>query len=115
GDRLSYAIEVPDELRALEVPAFAIQTLVENSVKYAVSARKQGAHIQVRARRDGERVAIDIADDGPGFGSEIWVPGHGLDGLRSRLEALYGQRARLIAPIAAQQGAAVRIEIEAPS
>ncbi len=111
GDRLSYTIEVADELRALEVPAFAVQTLVENSVKYAVSPRKQGAHIEVRARRDGELIAIDITDDGPGFGSEIWVPGHGLDGLRVRLDALYGARARLIAPLEASRGAAVRIEI----
>lgn len=112
GDRLSYLIDVPDELRAVEVPAFAIQTLVENSVKYAVSPRKQGARIEVRARREGDRIAIDITDDGPGFGADIWLPGHGLDGLRGRLDALYGTRARLVAPREAPHGAAVRIEIE---
>jgi sensor histidine kinase YesM len=112
GDRLSYEFDVPDELRTFEVPAFAIQTLVENSVKYAVSPRKQGARIEVRARRDGDRIAIDITDDGPGFGADIWIPGHGLDGLRGRLDALYGTRARLIAPSTATSGAAVRIEIE---
>jgi LytS/YehU family sensor histidine kinase len=112
GNRLSYQIDVPDELHAIEVPAFAVQTLVENSVKYAVSPRQQGARIHVVARRDGGRVAIDITDDGPGFGPDIWVPGHGLDGLRGRLDALYGTRARLIAPVEAPRGAAVRIEIE---
>src|SRR5690606_22481923 len=112
GERLAYEVDVPDELRGIELPAFAIQTLVENSVKYAVSPRKHGARIQIRARRDGARIAIDVADDGPGFTGEIWQPGHGLDALRSRLDALLGARARLIAPTNAPHGAAVRIEIE---
>ena len=113
GDRLAYAIEVPAELHACKVPAFALQTLVENSVKYAVSARKQGARIEVKARREGERLHVEITDDGPGFTGEIWLPGHGLDGLRARLDALYGTRAKLVAPAREAGGAAVRIEIEA--
>ena len=113
GDRLGYTLDVPDDLRALDVPAFAIQTLVENSVKYAVSPRKHGARIVVRARRDGELLSIDVTDDGPGFVGDVWLAGHGLDGLRSRLDALYGQRARLVAPVAGAAGAAVRIELRA--
>ena len=112
GDRLAFAIDVPAELHACEVPAFALQTLVENSVKYAVSARKQGARIAVQARRIGDRLAIEISDDGPGFTGEVWQPGHGLDGLRARLAALYGDRAKLVAPADATTGASVRIEIE---
>jgi signal transduction histidine kinase len=111
ADRLAYELDVPAELEDVEVPAFAVQTLVENSVKYAVSPRKQGARIVVRARVDAGRLAITISDDGPGFTGEIWVPGHGLDGLRSRLDALYGARAKLIAPAETTAGAAVRIEI----
>jgi signal transduction histidine kinase len=111
GERLDYEVDVPDELAPCEVPAFAIQTLVENSVKYAVSARKQGARITVRARGAAGRLTIEVRDDGPGFAGEIWRPGHGLDGLRARLAALYGGRARLVAPADAITGAAVRIEI----
>lgn len=111
GDRLSFTLEVPVDLAAVQVPAFAVQTLVENSVKYGVSARKQGAHIRVTAKRGDRGLVIEVADDGPGFSGEIWVAGHGLDGLRSRLDALYGDRARLVAPAAAESGATVRIEI----
>jgi signal transduction histidine kinase len=113
GDRLTYELDVAEDLNAIEVPAFAVQTLVENSVKYAVSVRKQGARILIRARRVEGRLEIDIADDGPGFVGPIWVPGHGLDGLRARLDALYGDSARLVAPVTAGAGAAVRIEIRA--
>jgi Histidine kinase len=115
GDRLAYDVDVPDDLRALEVPVFAVQTLVENCVKYAVSTRKQGARIAVRAHRAGRRLVLDVSDDGPGFGGEVWLPGHGLDGLRARLDALYGAGASLEAPmpIASGTGAAVRIALPA--
>lgn len=111
GERLRYELDAPAELAAVRVPAFAVQTLVENSVKYAVSPRKAGAAIRVRARRDGGRLAIDVFDDGPGFSGEIWRPGHGLDVLRARLHALYGAGARLVAPADGAAGAAVTIEL----
>jgi sensor histidine kinase YesM len=111
GERLRFEIDVPDELRGVAIPAFAVQTVVENSVKYAVSARKVGARIVVRARRDGEQLRLEITDDGPGFTGPIWVPGHGLDGLRARLDALYGAAARVVAPVALAVGAGVTIEL----
>jgi signal transduction histidine kinase len=113
GDRLRYELDSPAELAAVRIPAFAVQTLVENSVKYAVAPRTTGAAIRVRVRRDGERLAIEVHDDGPGFSGEIWRPGHGLEGLRARLDALYGVGGVLIAPAAAEIGAAVRIELPA--
>jgi sensor histidine kinase YesM len=114
GDRLRYRVDVADELAAASLPAFAVQTLVENSVKYAVSARKAGATITVCARRAGDRLVLEIRDDGPGFTDRIWVPGHGLDGLRARLDALYGGDAKLVAPAESTSGAAVTLELPAP-
>jgi sensor histidine kinase YesM len=121
GDRLRYEIDVPEALRGAIIPAFAVQTLVENSVKYAVSARKAGARIVVQARREAGNVRLHITDDGPGFDGPIWLPGHGLDGLRARLQALYGGAARLVAPAgdaataAGARCAAVLLEVpEAP-
>lgn len=109
GERLRYEIDVPDELRGAAIPAFSVQTVVENSVKYAVSARKAGARITVRARRHGDRLELEIHDDGPGFTGPIWLPGHGLDGLRARLHALHGSAARVIAPADIPVGAGVTI------
>lgn len=111
ADRLRYEVDVPVSVRAVEVPPFSVQTLVENSVKYAVSARQQGANIRITARRDGERLVIEVTDDGPGFGQGALVAGHGLHELRARLDALYGDRARLVAPADVTNGAAVRIEV----
>ncbi|HYZ86968.1 MAG TPA: histidine kinase, partial [Bryobacteraceae bacterium] len=67
GPRLRYEVDVPRGLLRAEVPPFSLQTLVENSVKYAAGARRDGATIAITARGDGERVHLEVADDGPGF------------------------------------------------
>src|SRR5262249_35262218 len=69
GDRLRYAVDVPAAASGLQVPRMALQTLVENSVKYAVSPRREGASITVRAAASNGRARITVEDDGPGFES----------------------------------------------
>ena len=111
GERLAYELDVPDDLQDIHVPAFAVQTLVENSVKYAVAPRASGARIVVRGRQLHGKLRLEIVDDGPGFAGSAWLPGHGLDGLRARLDAIYGRSARLVAPADVASGAAVQIEL----
>jgi sensor histidine kinase YesM len=96
GDRLRYGIEIEPQAEEQTVPALSIQTLVENSVKYAVGARREGAEISVRAFvRDGQ-LRIEVSDDGPGFDPSTSVkPGHGLDLVQRRLAALFGSSASL--------------------
>jgi LytS/YehU family sensor histidine kinase len=111
GDRLAYEIDVPDEARALPLPAFAVQTLVENCVKHAVSAREAGATITVRGRRARGRLRVEVSDDGPGFGGSPWIAGHGLDGLRNRLDVLYGDAATLAVAGGPAAGATVTLDV----
>lgn len=95
GGRLRQRIEVPAGLEAVEVPTFCLQTLVENSVKYAVATREEGAAIHVTASAVDGMMRLEVSDDGPGFTADAIRPGHGLDNLQSRLAALYGDAARL--------------------
>ncbi|MDX2267976.1 MAG: histidine kinase [Bryobacter sp.] len=95
GDRLRYEMAIPEELFAVEVPALGLQTLVENSVKYAVGASRQGAWIRVTARRTTDGLLLEVRDDGPGFNLDSLPAGHGLDTLRQRLVALFGPAASL--------------------
>ncbi|MBV8571033.1 MAG: histidine kinase, partial [Acidobacteriaceae bacterium] len=60
GDRLRYEIHVPEDIRQTSVPPLSLQTLIENSVKYAVSARRKGAEIQLNARRAGSRLLLEV-------------------------------------------------------
>jgi sensor histidine kinase YesM len=45
GHRLSYRIEADPLLNGLEAPPLSVQTLVENSVKFAVTPRREGAEM----------------------------------------------------------------------
>ena len=95
GHRLRYSIDVPSELESIEVPPLSVQTLVENSLKYAVSHRREGGEISVTARAAHTCVLIEVTDDGPGFGVSAIMSGHGLDNLQSRLAALFDNTAAL--------------------
>ena len=103
--RLRYELDVPATLIATLVPPLAIQTLIENSIKYAVAPKREGGSIWVRASRDAEQMIVSVIDDGPGFGNQDLTAGHGLDNLQERLLALFGDRAKLT--IAAQAGKTV--------
>jgi sensor histidine kinase YesM len=93
GERLQYAVDLGENTGAVLVPRMGLQTLVENSVKYAVSPRRAGAGIRVRARSMNGRVSIDVQDDGPGFDATIRAQGHGLALLEARLAMLFGDAA----------------------
>src|SRR3954466_12564768 len=66
GERLRYDVSLQDGSGSTLVPRMALQTLVENSVKYAVSPRREGASIHVTASGSGGRLRVSVEDDGPG-------------------------------------------------
>ena len=95
GDRLRYEIaSVPDAASVL-VPRLSLQTLVENSVKFAVSPRREGGSIVIRSATANGRVRLNVEDDGPGFDAAHLPSGHGLALLRDRLAMTFGDRATL--------------------
>ncbi len=94
-DRLRFTVTVADELGTVAVPPLSIQTLVENSVKYAVSSRRSGAKIAVDASVYDGRVWLDVQDDGPGFRDLRLPAAHGLSNLQERLFALFGEDGKL--------------------
>ena len=71
------------------MPRLAVQTVVENSVKYAVSVQREGASIFISAQREHGRLHLEIADDGPGFDVAAIPDGHGLALIRARLALLF--------------------------
>jgi sensor histidine kinase YesM len=112
GSRLRYDIRLDPTLADVQVPTLSLQTLVENCVKYAVAPRREGGSIVVSAARSNGCIRLSVSDDGPGFDGAQLPCGHGLELIRSRLEALFGDRARL--SIAGNPGETT-VAIELPS
>jgi sensor histidine kinase YesM len=98
GDRLRYELSIGEDAARTLVPRLSLQTLVENSVKFAVSPRREGASITVRAATELGRTRIEVEDNGPGFvGVNLTnLPGgHGLALLDARLKMQFGAGAAM--------------------
>lgn len=67
GDRLKVSIECDATIRDIPVPPLLLQPIVENAILHGLKDRA-GGRVDVRAWRDGDRVLIDVSDDGPGPG-----------------------------------------------
>ncbi len=98
GERLVVQSEVPDALSRALVPAFALQTLVENAVRHGASPRVEPTLITISASVDGPTLTLVVADNGAGADLTLATSSAstGLRRLRERLDALYGARASLV-------------------
>lgn len=93
GDKLVIAIDVPESVRDALVPNLLLQPLVENAIKHGISRRTTEGHLRITATREGGRLHIEIADDGPGRPAPAAEKstGIGLSNTRRRLEHVYGR------------------------
>jgi LytS/YehU family sensor histidine kinase len=94
--RLEYAVEEA-AMNAL-VPSLLLQPLLENSLKYAVSAREQGGLVRIEGRIREGWLELCVLDDGPGLRENSTTGnerrGVGLHNTSERLAVLYGENRR---------------------
>ena len=96
GARLGVAAHVSEEAAAVDVPPLIIQPLVENAVRHGVATLLEGGEVRIDASVAGPRALIvvtnpyepDVRRRGTGFGLDI---------VRRRLAAMFGERAALTA------------------
>ena len=112
GARLRTEVAVPVALKPVPFPSMMLQTLVENAIKHGVEPKTGGGTIWIIAVDKGERVAVTVADDGHGLGTETTGTGIGLRNLRERLNLAYGPDASF--DIAANFPAGVAATITIP-
>ena len=91
--RLRTQFDLPHELERCCVPGMILQPLIENSVKYGVSASNRPVTITIAAREEYGRLVITVADDGPGSAPPAGGLGIGLGNVRDRLQAAFGNAA----------------------
>ncbi|MFY2563432.1 sensor histidine kinase [Corallococcus terminator] len=92
SDRLQVEVDVSPEVRDALVPPLLLQPLVENAIRHGIAPRRGPGRVWVRVHRDGERLALEVGDDGvgPPVGSTELKEGIGLGSTRARLERLHG-------------------------
>ena len=94
-ERLRVEFEIPDLLLDACVPGMILQPLVENSIKYAVSASARPVVIRISAREVQGLLVLTVADDGPGKVGQSGSTGIGLSNVRQRLAARFGTHANV--------------------
>jgi sensor histidine kinase YesM len=95
GDRLEFHIDLPEELKAVQIAPMMLMTLVENAVQHGVEPTPGQVVVKLMAKQLDGKLHITIADSGTGLGQKILGTGVGLRNLRERLLAMYGNAAHL--------------------
>jgi two-component system LytT family sensor kinase len=110
GERLTTRVSADPETLDVPVPILLLQPLVENAVRHGAAARRGPSSIELRARRDGNLLVIEVEDDGPGPPDSV-VRGYGLENTRMRLAATYGPRADVDVARRPNGGAIARVRM----
>jgi signal transduction histidine kinase len=117
-ERLRVRLDIDPATLGLAVPPLLLQTLVENAVKYGISARPEGGEIAIIARcRDG-RLELRVENPGELDADAARAPAGGSTGLglknaAERLRLFFGDRAWL--RLRAEAGERVVAEVSIPA
>jgi LytS/YehU family sensor histidine kinase len=93
GDRLRVDADVADAALQVVVPAFVLQPLVENAIQHGIAPRVQGGAVRIDVVLDGGVLCLRVGNDVPDGVPSSKGLGKGLELVRQRLGALYGDAA----------------------
>ncbi|HEY6488527.1 MAG: histidine kinase [Terracidiphilus sp.] len=119
ADKLRVEKEIDPRTLDVLVPSILLQPLIENSIKHGLEPRIHGGTVTLRSKLEGDRIRIEVADDGVGMGNRPQTAlrrtgaGIGMKNVQERLEVLYGQEARFNVVSNPGRGTLVSIEIPA--
>lgn len=65
--KIDLKIEIPQKLRALSVPRFTLQPIVENAVLHGLAEKRENCEILISAAQQEEIVVIQVKDNGTGI------------------------------------------------
>ncbi len=117
ADKLRVEKEIDPLTLEVMVPSILLQPLIENSIKHGLEPRIHGGTVTLRSRLEGDRIFIEVADDGVGMTSgpasalRRTGAGIGMKNVQERLEVLYGNQARFSVTSNPGRGTLVSIEI----
>lgn len=105
GPRLRYTLQLAPEVEHVRLPALLLQPLVENAIRHGIEPSPDPGEISVVAERIQEQCHITIVDNGVGLYTPplpgptgidpVQASGFGLEAVRARLRAAWGDAASL--------------------
>jgi len=112
-DKLKVVKELePGSLECL-VPSMILQPLAENAVKHGFASKVDAGSIYIRSRCNGQRVVIEVEDDGVGMpaagASTSSGTGIGMLNVTERLQVVYGDAAQITIESQPGRGTLVRL------
>jgi LytS/YehU family sensor histidine kinase len=113
SDRMSYTINVPDDVRRALVPTLILQPLIENAVKHGVGRSSEPIGIRIIARRDAERLSILVENDVQ-RGDGVIAPegfGIGLRNVADRIRTRFGSEGSLTTTLSDSDVFLARVEL----
>ena len=119
ADKLRVKKEIDPRTLEVLVPSILLQPLIENSIKHGLEPRIHGGTVTLRSSITGDRVLIEVADDGVGMSNRPSSAlrrdgaGIGMKNVQERLEVLYGAQASFSVVSNPGRGTLVSIEIPA--
>jgi two-component system LytT family sensor kinase len=118
-EKLKVEKEIDPRTLGVLVPSILLQPLIENSIKHGLEPRIHGGTVTLRSQLNGDRVLIEVADDGVGMGNRPASTlrragaGIGMKNVQERLEVLYGNQAHF--KVVSNPGRGTLISIEIPA
>lgn len=119
--KIQIDMDIPQELMKEKIPIMIIQPFVENSIKYGESEEKE-VKISIEVKKEKGNLKICVRDNGDGFEADVLEALNqeqrvvregkkriGIQNVRSRLDILYGERAKMYFENGEDGGAIVTI------
>jgi two-component system sensor histidine kinase LytS len=104
GDRVRVDVTIEPDCTDWPIPPLIIQPIVENGVRHGIARREEGGVITLQVGRDGDELAVRVADNGVGMDeqqvqrllarhqTDSHSSGIGVTNCRQRLEQIFGPR-----------------------
>ncbi|MEM6767847.1 MAG: ATP-binding protein, partial [Bacteroidota bacterium] len=72
-----------------EIPAFVLQTFVENCIKHGIAKILHPGHVSIKSYREENFLVCEVEDNGPGIDLDRIYKSTGLSNTIRRFENLY--------------------------
>jgi hypothetical protein len=112
GSRLTFDTRLDEAARLCPVPPLLLQPLVENAVTHGIAHLLEGGAIRLEAARRGDFLHVVVENPRDPEARPRAGAGLGLDNVRRRLAAVYGEEGRLTTAVEAER---FRVELSFPA